>query len=188
MRAIEIIIMLRTYIATVRIVSQNVSLIAKTTITAENPCQARMMLTRIYGLGNVMCLNEVISESLGTCGIQSEAFHSPQAIVRQVPRGENACAQASQVLGTRPRSNRRSVSSRPIPEPIKHKLIQNKLTTKFLRQSNVAKPTSDDIRIAKDRVEIAQKRKNLDYERWAEEQLRKQKRKEMNELNMSNEI
>lgn len=43
-----------------------------------------------------------------------------------------------------------------------------------LRQSNIVKPTSDDIRIAKNRAETALKRADLEYQKEIHKALRKQ--------------
>jgi hypothetical protein len=52
----------QTYLATVRVVLRNGSTTARTTITADTFQQARAILIRIYGDGNVLSINQVISE------------------------------------------------------------------------------------------------------------------------------
>lgn len=52
----------QTYISTVRVVLRDSSMTARTTITADTFQQARAMLTRIYGDGNVLSINQVMSE------------------------------------------------------------------------------------------------------------------------------
>ena len=52
----------QTYLATVRVVLRDSSMTARTTITADSLQQARMMLTRIFGDGNVLNINQVMSE------------------------------------------------------------------------------------------------------------------------------
>lgn len=52
----------QTYLATVRVVLRDSSMTARTTITADSLQQARMMLTRIFGDGNVLNINQVMAE------------------------------------------------------------------------------------------------------------------------------
>lgn len=52
----------QTYIATVRVVLRDSSMTARTTITADSVQQAKATLTRIYGDGNVLNINQVMSE------------------------------------------------------------------------------------------------------------------------------
>ena len=52
----------QTYLATVRVALRDSSTTARTTITADTLQQARMMLTRIYGDGNVLNINQVMAE------------------------------------------------------------------------------------------------------------------------------
>ena len=52
----------QTYLATVRVVLRDSSMTARTTITADTVQQARAMLTRTYGEGNVLGINQVMSE------------------------------------------------------------------------------------------------------------------------------
>ena len=51
-----------TYLATVRVVLRDTSMTARTTITADTLQQARAMLTRTYGDGNVLNINQVMAE------------------------------------------------------------------------------------------------------------------------------
>jgi len=55
---------LNTYIATVRVVLRNGTTTAKTQIVADGVSQARSMLTRIYGVGNVLSLQMVTDEDV----------------------------------------------------------------------------------------------------------------------------
>lgn len=52
----------QTYLATVRVVLRDSSMTARTSITADSLQQARMMLTRIFGDGNVLNTNQVMAE------------------------------------------------------------------------------------------------------------------------------
>jgi hypothetical protein len=65
----------RTYIATVRVVVRSSGMMARTTVTADTFQQARLILTRIYGEGNVLGISLSISESPETCQIQPEALN-----------------------------------------------------------------------------------------------------------------
>ena len=51
----------QTYLATVRVVLRDGGTTARTTITADTPHQARTMLTRMYGDGNVLSINHVMA-------------------------------------------------------------------------------------------------------------------------------
>ena len=52
----------QTYIATVRVVLRDSSMTARTTITADSVQQAKATLTRIFGEGNVLSINQAIAE------------------------------------------------------------------------------------------------------------------------------
>lgn len=52
----------QTYLATVRIVLRDSSMTARTTITADTLQQAKAMLTRMFGDGNVLNINQVMVE------------------------------------------------------------------------------------------------------------------------------
>ena len=52
----------QTYLAIVRVVLRDSSMTARTTVTADTFQQARMILSRIYGEGNVLNINQVMAE------------------------------------------------------------------------------------------------------------------------------
>jgi hypothetical protein len=52
----------KIYLATVRVVLRDGISTAQTTITALTDQQAKVMLTRIYGDGNVLSINQVMAE------------------------------------------------------------------------------------------------------------------------------
>jgi hypothetical protein len=52
----------KTYLATVRVVLRDSSITARTTITADSLQQAKAMLTRTYGEGNVLNINQMMAE------------------------------------------------------------------------------------------------------------------------------
>lgn len=52
----------QTYMATVRVVLRNGPTTVRTTVTADTFQQARLILTRIYGEGNVLGLRQLMSE------------------------------------------------------------------------------------------------------------------------------
>lgn len=64
MRINEVANNLNTYIATVRVVLRDGATTAKTQITADGITQARSMLIRIYGIGNVLSLQMVTDEGV----------------------------------------------------------------------------------------------------------------------------
>ena len=164
---------LKTYLATVRVVLKNGSTTARTTVAADSTSNAYLILVRAFGQGNVVSLSEIVRESPQSDEIQREAAIRPKAIQRraQPPKvAQNANPRVQQ------RQHKRQVSTRPIAAPLKHQVVQNKLTKQFMRQSNIVKPTTDDIEIAKNRAETALKKADLDYKKQAEEQLRRQER------------
>ncbi len=61
MKINEVISISQTYLATVRVVLRDSSMTARTTITADTVQQAKLMLTRIYGEGNVLNITQVMS-------------------------------------------------------------------------------------------------------------------------------
>ncbi len=62
MKINEVINTPQTYLATVRIVLRDSNTTARTTITADTVMQAKLMLTRMYGDGNVLNITQVMSE------------------------------------------------------------------------------------------------------------------------------
>jgi hypothetical protein len=62
MNIFEITNSARVYIAIVRVVLRDSSMTARTTITADTLQQARAMLSRTYGDGNVLNINQVMVE------------------------------------------------------------------------------------------------------------------------------
>lgn len=111
-----------------------------------------------------MKISEVIrKEHSRTCQIQQEAVLQDASLQTQQPKINIAQNRASQV--PQRRTYRSSVSPQPIPDQIKHKLIQDRLTKTMMRQSNIVKPTTDDIEIARNRVANELKRCDLDYKR-----------------------
>ena len=72
-------------------------------------------------------------------------------------------------INTQKRQQRRKkqIPSTPIADQLKHEVLIRKLTARLARQSNMVRPSEEDLRVAQDRVEIAQKRADLDYTRRA---------------------
>lgn len=62
MKANEVTSIPKSYLATIRVVLRDGSTTARTTITADTYQHARMILTRMYGDGNVLSINQVIAE------------------------------------------------------------------------------------------------------------------------------
>jgi hypothetical protein len=164
---------LKTYLATVRVVLRGGCTTSKTTITADSANNALAMLTRLYGAGNVLQISMIVSESPQTYQIQAEATISPPSLQTRAQSQKIAQIQPSPVQQHRPT---RQITTRPIATDLKHQVVQNKLTRNFMRQSNIVKPTSDDVRIAHDRAEIALKRADREYQKLADELLHAQKR------------
>ena len=127
-----------------------------------------------------MKISEVIqSEQARTCQIQQEAVVRAQSIQTQHPKPIVAQIRSNPRMFSR--SDRRKEKSQhnpshPIPDQIKHKLIQDRLTKQLMRQSNIVKPTTDDIQIARDRVATELKRSDLEYQRQRDRALRRRSR------------
>lgn len=103
-----------------------------------------------------MKISEVITNKQPkTSQIELESVIPVQSILTQRPKPKVAHTHQKE----------HQVSTQPIPDQIKHKLIQDRLTMQFLRQRNIVKPTSDDIRIALNRTKTAIKRRNLEFKR-----------------------
>lgn len=160
---------LKTYLATVRVVLKNGSTTARTTVAADSTSNAYLLLVRAFGQGNVVNLSEIVSESPQTDQIQREAAIRPLAIQRRAQLPKVAQIQSSQVQQQSKRPRKRRLSTRAIADPIKHDLVQNRLTKQFMRQSNIVKPTTDDIRIARNRAETELKKADLDFKKRSDE-------------------
>ena len=74
---------LKTYIATVRVAIVGTGSTARTTITADNQQQARLILNRLYGAGNVLTISEDVSASPRTCEIRAQVTFQHHGIERQ---------------------------------------------------------------------------------------------------------
>lgn len=142
----------------------------------DSASNMRKMLAELFGKNNVLSVSEIVSESPKTDQIQIEQAIRPQAVHRRAQLPKVAQIQSSQVQQQRKRPRKRRLSTRAIADPIKHDLVQDRLTNQFMRQSNIVKPTIDDISIAKSRADTAQKRVDLEFKKQAEEQLRRQER------------
>ena len=176
MKINEVCTPLKTYIATVRVVLKNNSTTSRTTINADSSGHAYLMLSRLYGVGNVISLSEVANETPQTDQIHLDELFTPQSDKRQVPHRKIAQKRSSQATEQRRWRHRGEVASRPIADPIKHELVRDKLTKQFVHQSNIVKPTADDIQIAKSRAATALKRADLDYEKKVQRELRRRER------------
>lgn len=84
MKINEVTTPIKQYLATVRVVINSTGSTARTTIAADNQQQARLMLSRLYGTGNVLSINEIVNESSRTSEIQAQATFPIRAIHRQL--------------------------------------------------------------------------------------------------------
>jgi hypothetical protein len=145
----------------------------KSTITTICFCDSasnmRKMLAELFGKNNVLSVSEIVSESPQTDQIQIEQAIRPQAVQRRAQLPKVALIQSSQVQQQSKRPRKRRLSTRAIADPIKHDLVQNRLTKQFMRQSNIVKPTTDDIRIARNRAETELKKADLDFKKRSDE-------------------
>ena len=94
------VIQLKTYIATVRVVLRDGSTTARTVVNADTYQQARAILLKLYGDGNVFSISETFSESRRTHQINAEASFHEQRIHRQHRAKKNAPAVFSGVAET----------------------------------------------------------------------------------------
>ena len=163
---------LKHYLATVRVVLYGSSFTVRTTITADCASDAKKLLAAIVGDNNVLSLSHIVTEAPQEDQIQREQAIRPNAVCRRAQPPKVAQIQPSQVQQQRKGTKRRQVSVQPIAATIKHKLIQDKLTKQFMRQSNIVKPTSNDIRVARDRAETELKRADLEVRNKVEDELR----------------
>ena len=62
MKIKDIIGSLQTYLASTRIVLRSSSMTARTTVTSETIKQVKAIVSRIYGEGNILNINQVMSE------------------------------------------------------------------------------------------------------------------------------
>lgn len=88
----------QTYLASVRVVLRDGSTTARTTVTADTFAQAKVILTRIYGDGNVLSINQLIEESSRTSQIQAQATNWTSRARRIAPDPKIDSVQASSVL------------------------------------------------------------------------------------------
>jgi hypothetical protein len=161
---------LKHYLATVRVVLHGTSSTVRTTITADTAIDAKKLLAAIVGDNNVLSISHIVSEAPLTDQIQREQAIRPQTVCRRAQPRKIAQIQP---LAPTTKNAQRPISAEPIPNQIKHKLIQDKLTRQYMRQLNIVKPTSDDIRIAKNRAATQQKRVDLAQKNSDERLLRK---------------
>ena len=80
----------QTYIATVRVVLQSGSTTARTTVTADTFQQARTILSRIYGDGNVFNITQVMAEGTKTLSPQELQVKSLADKAEDYKQQENA--------------------------------------------------------------------------------------------------
>ena len=165
---------LKTYIVTVRVVLRSATSTVRTSIKAEGPSQAFILLSRLYGMGNVVSITEIVNESSRTCEIQAKTIFPEQTTQTLPPEQINDSVQASQANALAPK--KRQVSARPIASPVKHELIRRRLTRQLMRQSNIVSPNADDLRVARSRAETALKRADLEHQKRVNQLLRHQSR------------
>lgn len=120
-----------------------------------------------------MKINEVIQNEVPrTCQIQQEALFQDQ-----------------QVHTLRPTNKITQISAEPIPDELKHRLVQRRLTKQMMRHSNIVKPSSDDIRIARNRAETELKKADLDFKKRSEaEQLKHERQKHSSSVQADRQI
>ena len=78
------------YSATVRIVLRDSRITVRTSVTADTYQQARAILIRLYGDGNVLSISEIVSESYGSHQINAQTAFPEQRRHRQHVMKKNA--------------------------------------------------------------------------------------------------
>lgn len=91
---------LKHYIATVRVVTGNGTMTARTSVTADTQDQARSILIRLYGAGNVFNVIEVMHESPRTDQIHDQATIQTLARQRKHPSKKTGPVELSCVSET----------------------------------------------------------------------------------------
>lgn len=100
MKINEVTTPLKHFTATVRVVTGSGSTTARTSVTADTQQQARAILSRLYGAGNVISISEVMHEAPETDQIQRRETIPASAIRRQHPRAKRGPVQLSCVAET----------------------------------------------------------------------------------------
>lgn len=96
----EVTSYLKHYMATIRVVTGSGTVIARTSVTADSKQQARAILIRMYGVGNVMSISDVIRESPQTDQIQLRPTIPAPGGRRQHARAKRSPVQLSCVEET----------------------------------------------------------------------------------------
>lgn len=100
MKINEVTNSLKHYMATVRVVTGNGIMTARTSITADTQQQARAIMTRVYGTGNVFSVSEAMHESPRTYQIHAQATIPTRARHRPPPTKKIGPVQLSCVAET----------------------------------------------------------------------------------------
>ena len=82
-------------ITTVGVVLKNATTTCRTAISADSSANAYLMLSRLYGVGNVISLSEVVNETPKTDQIYLDELFTPQNDNRQVPHQKIAQTRSS---------------------------------------------------------------------------------------------
>jgi hypothetical protein len=90
----------------------------------------------------------------------------------------NKCYNVISVVEVRDINERQleQFSPSPIPSQLKHQLVQKILAQKIMRLNNIVKPDRDDVQVAVQTVERAQKKADFEHEKSVEQELRRQQR------------
>ena len=144
MKITEIVNGVHCYVATVRIKRGKSTTTAKTITFAENPTQARNLLSAMYGDNSVVSVSKVSESDLNETNLnQTVPFRTtPRPTPTQVPKP----------------------IPRILPTAYTHKLAQKALLNQLKRNKLHVKPTIDDLKAAKGDFEAEQKSINREYE------------------------
>jgi hypothetical protein len=143
MKITEIVNGVHFYVATVRIKRGKSTTTAKTITFAENPTQARNLLTAMYGDDGVISVSKVSESDLTEANLNQTV---PNRII--------------------PRADQEPVP-RALPTQYTHSVAQKALLNQMKRNAVHVKPTIDDLRSAQGDFDAEQKRVDREYEKWA---------------------
>ena len=90
----------QTYIAIVRVITGSATTMARTSVTADSQQQARAILIRLYGAGNVFSVSSVMREAPESHQIQPRATIPTPARHRQRPKKKTGPVELSCVSET----------------------------------------------------------------------------------------
>jgi hypothetical protein len=143
MKITEVLQSLNTYRATVRVHLPDRALTATTSISADTLAQARALLLRIYGLGNVVSVSEIVREMVAQSS-QERCHINPEPALSHA--GANACVSFSPVAETAKPISPQQAQVKALSDRAKHLNLQAK---QMRAQQSVAKAQQNLVKAIK---------------------------------------